>query len=82
MSVDLLVFHHTPVVSDTTPVAMAPLQPGGIQGVSLPLLLVSRELRYFDLCEILQLGNLEVLLHLATVVLCWPNVKSLGQGVC
>ena len=49
MSVDLLVFHRTPVVSDTTPVAMALLQPGGIRGVSLPLTLVSRELRYFDL---------------------------------
>ena len=52
----------------------------GIQGVSLPLLLVSRQLRYFDLCEILQPGNLVVLLHLDTVVLCWPNVKSLEQG--
>ena len=29
MSLDLLVFHRTPVVSDTTPVAMAPLQPEG-----------------------------------------------------
>ena len=72
MTSELFVFHCTPVVSDTTPVAMAPLQPEGNGGVSLPLPPANWELRYFDL---------PYAGFYCTVIFCWPSVKSREQGV-
>ena len=63
MTSEFFVFHCTPVVSDTTPVAMAPLQPEGNGGVSLPLPPANWELRYFGFCLTLGPVVLRALLH-------------------